>query len=137
MSDKSFLGQGWSFPPTFLRNINTVVLSAEEENISQSLHVLFSTRIGERLMKFDYGTSLQKLVFEKYDAELLRAIKNTIQKSVLYHEPRIDLVDVVLTANGEDREVILVEVIYQVRSTNSRMNFVYPFHLKEGTNLGL
>ena len=39
-----------------------------------------------------------------------------------------------------DRElegIVLIEVTYRVRSTNTRYNFVYPFYKIEGTDINL
>ena len=48
MEDKSFLGRGWSFPPDFQNDKRTTRMSEYEEDIRQSLIILFSTRVGER-----------------------------------------------------------------------------------------
>jgi hypothetical protein len=33
--------------------------------------------------------------------------------------------------------VVLIEVTYRVKSTNSRFNFVYPYYKLEGTDINL
>jgi hypothetical protein len=33
--------------------------------------------------------------------------------------------------------VVLIEVIYRVKSTNSRFNFVFPYYKLEGTDINL
>ena len=55
---QSFLGRGWSFPPRFDDRQYTIMMVEEEEDIRQSLRILFSTLPGERLMKPDYGCDL-------------------------------------------------------------------------------
>ena len=45
-SDKDFLGTGWSFPPTFSRASLSVLMVKDNQDIHQSLYILFSTRLG-------------------------------------------------------------------------------------------
>ena len=49
--DASFLGRGWSFPPEFGPGGAEVAMVAGEEDIAQSLSILFGTALGERVMR--------------------------------------------------------------------------------------
>lgn len=60
---RSFLGQGWNFPPEFHEGINPTIMVSDEEDIRQSLRILLATRKGERIMNLDYGTNLHNLIF--------------------------------------------------------------------------
>ena len=42
-----FLGRGWSFPPRFTPGGAAVAMVSDEEDIQQSLGLLFATRRGE------------------------------------------------------------------------------------------
>ena len=42
MKEKSFLGTGWSFPPTFLKESANIALVSDEEDIKQSLKIYFN-----------------------------------------------------------------------------------------------
>ena len=53
MQEKSFLGIGWSFPPTFNKERSDVEMTTKEEDIKQSLHIYFNTKLGERIMRQD------------------------------------------------------------------------------------
>ncbi len=57
---ESFLGTGWSFPPTFTNVSGDVVMTSDVEDILASLHILLSTSIGERLMQPTYGCNLSR-----------------------------------------------------------------------------
>src|ERR1051325_7087018 len=61
-ADMSFLGTGWSFPPTFARAMLDVVMVSDDVDIQQSLWILFSTVLGERIMLPQYGTQLGQMV---------------------------------------------------------------------------
>ena len=128
---KSFLGTGWSFPPTFTKNPCQVVMVSDEEDIRQSLEILLSTRHGERVMQPEYGCNLDVLLFEPINTSLITFVKDLIEKAILYHEPRIDLKKININTEQVLEGLLLIELEYVIRSTNSRYNFVYPFYLKE------
>jgi phage baseplate assembly protein W len=60
-----------------------------------------------------------------------------VESAILYHEARITLDSVNLDDSRELEGVVLVEVVYRVKSTNSRFNFVYPYYKREGTDINL
>ena len=133
--EKSFLGTGWSFPPTFHHDRNSVEMVSEEEDIRQSLYMLISTTPGERLMRPAYGCDLQKLVFEQISHTLRIEIIELVQTAILYFEPRIRVEEVNVTIDPNNYGLLYILVDYVVKSTNSRSNIVYPFYLKEGTHV--
>lgn len=132
---RPFLGRGWSFPPTFDRQAKGVVMLEEEADIQSSLHILLSTRLGERVMLPGYGCNMDSLVFETMNLTLLTYMKDLVENAILYHEPRIELDKVVIDNSRQNEGLLLIEIKYLVRTTNSRYNYVYPFYLNEGTNL--
>lgn len=132
-----FLGRGWSFPPLFNRNLGTVEMIEEEADIVSSLEILLSTTRGERIMLPQYGCNLDELVFENLDTRMKTLMADKVESAILYHEPRIELEKVRLDDSGELEGVVLIEIIYRVRSTNSRFNFVFPYYKLEGTDINL
>ena len=58
LRNDAFLGTGWSFPPVLTDT--GVQLSGYEQDIRESLHVLFSTAPGERVCRYDYGCPLRR-----------------------------------------------------------------------------
>ena len=132
---KSFLGQGWTFPPAFVRDMNSVLLSSDDQNIRECLSVLFSTQCGERLMNENYGTVLRSLVFDGSDGDLYSSIQDTVKNAILLYEPRVKLSEITVTPDASDQSRLVVNVGYVIRTSNSRRNFVFPFHVIEGTNL--
>ena len=57
LNNEAFLGRGWSFPPQVTDG--GVRMSAYEQDIEESLRVLFSTSPGERVNRYDYGWPLR------------------------------------------------------------------------------
>jgi phage baseplate assembly protein W len=130
---QAILGTGWSFPPTFSRLDFSVVMASGIEDVRQSLWVLFSTMLGERVMLPDYGTQIWQLVFSSINTTLLTQLADMVSQAILYWEPRIDVVDISVTPDASDAGRVLIMVDYVVRRTNARSNLVYPFYLQEMT----
>lgn len=127
----AFLGTGWSFPPTFDKASGGVVMLSNEEDIQNSLQVLLSTRVGERIMQPDYGCNMDVLLFEPINQSLITYIKDLVFTAIYYFEPRINPENVTIEAT-EEEGTVLVKVDYTIRTTNSRHNLVFPFYLNEG-----
>jgi phage baseplate assembly protein W len=131
----SFLGKGWRFPPTFDNRTGTTGIVANEVDISQSLHILLSTRPGERLMQPRYGCNLDVMLFEPITTTLIAYIKDLIQTAVFYYEPRIELDTISIDTSNAHNGLILIELNYTIVASNSRFNLVYPYYLEEGTDV--
>lgn len=133
--NNSFLGSGWRFPPSFGQASREAAITSGEDDIRESLYILFSTTPGERIMQPTYGCDLRSLAFSELDASNITAMRDMIRRAVLFFEPRIDLesidVDEVQAAEG----ILMLRLNYTIRTTNSRSNMVYPFYFLEGTNL--
>ncbi len=89
--DKSFLGRGWSFPPGFTAGGAQVEMVSDIEDIHQSLQILLSTQLGERLMQEDYGCDLSGVMFEEVDQGLINRLTSLFDNAILNYEPRIKL----------------------------------------------
>ena len=133
----TFIGRGWSFPPKFNQDSGTVEMLEQEADIASSLEVLLQTPRGERVMLPQYGCNLDELIFESLDTRMKTLMTDKIESAILYHEPRIELEKVTLDESRELEGVILIEIIYRVKTTNSRFNFVFPFYKLEGTDINL
>jgi uncharacterized protein len=134
---RPFLGRGWSFPPTFNVERGGVEMLEEETDIASSLEILLTTAPGERTMVPQYGCNLDELVFESLDTRMKTLMADKVESAILYNEPRIELEGVRLDDTRELEGVVLIEVTYRVKSTNSRFNFVYPYYKLEGTDINL
>jgi len=134
---RDFLGRGWSFPPTFSRDRDAVAMLEEEADIASSLEILLTTTPGERVMQPLYGCNLSELLFETLDTRMKTLMADKVESAILYHEARIALESVKLDDSRELEGVVLIEVVYRVKSTNSRFNFVYPYYRLEGTDINL
>ncbi|MCT4639737.1 MAG: GPW/gp25 family protein [Bacteroidales bacterium] len=137
MRDKSFLGTGWAFPPSFKKEGEQTAMVSNEEDIKQSLIILLSTKPGERVHRPEYGCGIHKMVFEVVNTTTLTIMEDLISKAILMYEPRITLNAVSFDHSREYEGELAVLIDYTVRLTNTRSNMVFPFYFKEGTNLRL
>lgn len=133
--DKTFLGRGWSFPPSFENQGRSVHMVEAEEDIRQSLSLLMSTRIGERIMQPTFGWHRDELLFEPLSTTLATKLRREVVKAVLFYEPRIKLDSVQFEKPASREGVIEIRLNYTVRATNTRNNLVYPFYLDEATSV--
>jgi len=132
--NNAFLGKGWAFPPAFNKSTGTVEIVSDEEDIRQSLHILLSTSLGERVMQPDYGCNLQDYVFESLNSTTIGYIKERVANSILYYEPRIVVEQIEVTSEGSDDNLegrFLIKITYSIPGTNSRFNYVYDFYRNE------
>ncbi|WP_038025939.1 GPW/gp25 family protein [Synechococcus sp. PCC 7336] len=134
---KDHLGTGWSFPPSFDRPAKAVRMVSAEDDICESLRILLSTSLGERVMQPDYGCNLQELLFEPLSPTVSSTIKELIRSAIIYHEPRIKLERLDLELSAQVEGLVDITIDYIIRSTNSRFSFVFPFYLQEGANTTL
>ena len=135
-SFNSFLGTGWAFPPAFDNESGSVEMVSDYKDIEQSLHILLSTSLGERVMQPDYGCNLNDYMFESLNSTLIGIIKHHVENAILYYEPRIVAENVeVTTADSTDliEGKFTITVTYSVPQTNSRFNYVYDYYLNEAS----
>jgi phage baseplate assembly protein W len=133
--NQSFLGRGWSFPPVFDKQSKGVAMLEGETDIHSSLDILLSTMLGERVMLPGYGCDMKDLLFEAMNATLNTLMVDRIKTALLLYEPRIEVENIQLVTDRSLEGIVLIQIDYKVRSTNSRLNYVYPFYRNEGTEL--
>ena len=79
--------------------------------------------------------ALSQLLYEPLNTGLATFIKDLVRTAIIYHEPRITLERIDLEVNPDREGVINISIDYTIKATNSRTNYVYPFYLKEGTDI--
>lgn len=132
----SFLGTGWSFPPSFDRETGEVATVSNEKDIEQSLKILLSTSLGERVMQPEYGCNLNDYMFESLNSTLIGIIRQKVETAILYYEPRIIAESVDVTSDGSFDLIegkFTITVVYTIPDTNSRYNYVYDYYLNESS----
>ena len=85
--------------------------------VMSGLKQLLLTNKGERVMRPDFGTSLRRLVFEPYTAELESNLDEELRFVIAKYEPRIDIVELSLSfePNSYDRHHIYISLHFKVK----------------------
>ena len=128
--EKSYLGSGWAFP---LRpQGGRLRYARHEEDIEQAIQIILMTSPGERPMLPAFGAGLRAFVFEPNTQATQRAIEDAVRRALIDWEPRIDVERVSVVGDEDEPNLLLIQIDYVVRATNSFYNRVYPFYLLEG-----
>jgi uncharacterized protein len=133
----SFLGRGWAFPPEFNWDSKTALLVENETDIEQSLLILLSTAVGERVLRPDYGADVSDMLFEAINANTVGRITDRIRRAILFHEPRIKLEELKFYKDQDEENNGIIKLIleYTIISTNTRNNLVYDYYETEATDI--
>jgi phage baseplate assembly protein W len=132
MANTNFLGLGWNFPVRVRPDGSGQIALApdSDEDIRQSIWTILATSPGERVMRPDFGCGIHDLVFGVNNAAMATAVTAAVREALAVWEPRIDVLDAYAAPDPARPNVLVIEINYQVRSTNSRFNLVYPFYLE-------
>lgn len=128
---KDFLGSGWKFPPR-LDSRGRIELVRQEQDIEEAIKIILLTRKGERPMRPEFGSDLHTLVFDPNDATSAGMAKRFVMEALARWEPRIEVTDVSAWPDEADPGRLIITIHYQVPSTNSIRNLVFPYYVIPG-----
>jgi phage baseplate assembly protein W len=127
-----FLGRGWGFPIAVGPD-DEINMVCDEEDIRQAIRIILETDPGERVMRPDFGAGLRRMVFEPINTSTMALVKQRVEAALVAWEPRIEVQDVVVSAERAALGVLDIRIDYLVRTTNTFYNLVYPFYLQEAS----
>ena len=79
-----------------------------------------------------FGCGVHDLVFQPNSAAVRASVGANVREAILRWEPRVDVIDVAVTADDDQPAVMWIRVDYRLRATNGLFNLVYPLYLTEG-----
>ena len=129
---REFLGAGVAFPLR-LDADGRIAINSLEDHVRQSILLILQTAKGERVMRPDFGAGLQTLVFSPVNAATAALVQHEVRDALVRFEPRIDILSVEVTSDQEEQNVLMINLQYRVRKTDTMFNLVYPFFLAKGT----
>lgn len=135
--NRSFLGRGWKFPPSFNKSRRHAEMVEKEEDIREALHIILLTTKGERILQPEFGSDLKHHLFDSITNTKITELTEDIRRAILFGEPRVVCESVEARRDKERDGLILFKITYIVRSTNNRSNIVFPFYIDEGTSVRL
>jgi len=71
-------------------------------------------------------------MFEPMSTTVRTLLKDRVNTAILIHEPRIKVIDLSVGSPDPNEGTLLIALDYEVRSTNSRFNLVFPFYRSDG-----
>ncbi len=131
----SFLGTGWQFKLGVDGDVGLglhgtrVAEASDALAVRQSIWLILSTAPGERVARPDFGCRIHDLVFGVGGSSLTGDVVSAVEDALGRWEPRIDVLGVSARPHPVEKDLLLVDVQYSIRATNSRFNLVYPFYL--------
>ena len=128
---REFLGTGWRFPIRPAAS-GGLAFSSGEQKVAESIWLVLSTRLGERVMRPLVGCGVQDRLFAGDSAVTRAAIAEDVRDALTSWEPRIDVLDVRVEAAGDLGALLVVFVDYRIRANNAVHNLVYPLYATEG-----
>ena len=126
--DPSFIGRGFRFPMG-VDHRGAIAMTSGPEDLDCSIRVVLSTAPTERVMRPEFGCRIWDLLFEPVNANTVGLMAQSVRDAIAHWEPRVEVVDVVVTPDDDDASLVRIGVAYRVRSTNDRRNLVYPFYM--------
>ena len=129
--NEEFVGRGWAFP---LRTSATggIALVAREREIEEAIRLILGTSPGERPMRPEFGCRIHEYLFAPADGDTASAIATAVRDALRQWEPRIDVVDVLVSFDARESTLLYIDVRYAIRATNDRRNLVFPFYVIPG-----
>lgn len=124
----NYVGSGFAYPLEIDVRGN-VGLSSEATNIEESINIILRTNLGERVYRPDFGSRLSELAFEPVNSETLLTTRLYVEEALNKWEPRINVKKVIANTNLE-KNLINIEIIYQIKNSPDLNNMIYPFYLQ-------
>jgi|11BtaG_2_1085332.scaffolds.fasta_scaffold00147_13 phage baseplate assembly protein W len=89
-----------------------LTLNKNEEAVKQSIKNLILTDRGERLMQPNLGGNIKAMLFETITPATLKLIEEQVRSTINLHEPRADLIDVLVSSEIDDNTVVVKIAFY-------------------------
>ncbi len=130
--NRAYLGTGWKFPVR-VNPAGNLSWSVGEQSVQEAIWIILGTALGERQMLPTFGCGIHDLVFAPNNSTTQTNVSQLVRQALSQGEPRIDVLDVNVSAAADEASMLLIRVDYRIRSNNAMNNMVYPFYITEGT----
>lgn len=101
----------------------------EDSSVRQAILLILSTATGERVMRPEYGCTLDQLMFMPCDDTTLGLAIHLVRKALEQWEPRIEIKRLDAEYNKSDQARMDIVLDYRVRSTSSVDRLMVPINL--------
>ncbi len=101
----------------------------EDASLRQAILLLLSTSPGERVMRPDYGCSLQHLVFSPNDDTTAGLAIHYVRQALERWEPRIEIIKLDAGRTQGAGERLTIELEYRVKATQRAGRAAFDINL--------
>jgi phage baseplate assembly protein W len=127
MGGVDFVGAGWAFPLA-TDATGGIALVVREREIEEAIRLILATAPGERPMRPEFGCRVHDHVFAPINAATAGAISNDVRSALEQWEPRIDVLEVLVSFDHADVGTLYIDIHYSIRGYNDTRNLVFPFY---------
>jgi phage baseplate assembly protein W len=92
---------------------NTLLRKTNVDAVKQSIRNLLLTDKGERLFQPNLGGNIRAMLFENITPQTFVTMRDHIKDVLAAHEPRADVLDVVISDTSNDHEV-QVQIVFAI-----------------------
>ena len=110
-----------------LDSMGEIKMSSYEKSVEESIYIILSTKIGERVYSSEFGCRIHELMFESNNVRTQTMAKRYVEEALNQFEPRINILNIEVFSL--DEKSINISIEYAVIESNSVNNYVYPFYI--------
>lgn len=121
--------KGWQFPLEVDEITGKIKTTTLENDIKQSIMILLNTQKGERLGHSDYGSELNRFMFEPIHNSLKKNIQKEIESCIRKWEKRVSSVTVDIFESVEQDTTLIVQIQYYIEKIQQWQTWQYAFDL--------
>lgn len=120
----------WKFPPE-IDGTGRVRTLADDESLRQSIRLILATARGERLMRPEFGSDIQRFSFEVVNSATLALMRSSVREALLESEPRLEEVDVRVSTSALGEGALLLFIRYRERGAQRSEELEHTFSLTQ------
>ncbi len=106
-----------------------VEMVEDDQAVRQAILLLLSTRIGERVMRPDYGCMLHRLLFAPNDETTAGLAIYYVQRAIDLWEPRVVVLDIDAGRNIDVPSQLDIHLRYRVKATQQINDLDFSINL--------
>ena len=122
------IGTGWAFPPRIDKQ-GGLALTRGDAEINQAIQIILMTAPGQRMMRPNFGSRLQELVFAPNNSFTIGLAQHYVEEALGMWEPRINVLDVTVAPDPDEGNCLLINIQYEIKATHDKRSLVHPFYL--------
>jgi len=127
--------RGWKFPVEIGQQSGRFKTVEGNEDIKEAIKIILTTKIGERINRMGFGSSLFNYVFSTTDYTEIKSMEYDIKKALTTWEPRIENLEVNAQVDTKNNNRILISISYETNETIVPEELNVIFDVNEGFNL--